>query len=223
MNRIYPRLAVAALLLTAGCNADDGAKSIDATAIMPDGTRRALEAAEVSIATKAAGILAEELDVPVSEVTVLSVRAVEWPDSSIGCPQPGQAYLQVLTPGHKISLRARGQVYVLHEAGGKPFICRRTKSVAELTPQRELAWADMAIQAREDLAARLGVAVDAVRLTDAKRRRFEDASLGCPISGTTYAPVPVDGYVLVLREGTRRFTYHTDLERVIPCPAITAD
>lgn len=214
---------MASLLIAAGCNAGGDPKTTDASAILSDGTRRALEAAEVSIATKAAGILAEELDIPVSEVTVISVRPVEWPDSSIGCPQPGQAYLQVITPGHKISLRARGQVHVMHEAGGKPFLCKTTKPVAELTPQRELAWADMAVEARADLAARLGVAPDDVRLVEAKRRQFEDAGLGCPSPGTTYAPGPVEGYVLVLRHGARSYSYHTDLVRVIACPAITAD
>lgn len=223
MNRIYPKLAIASLLLAAGCNAGGDPKTDAASAILSDGTRRALEASEVSIATKAAGILAEELDIPVSEVAVISVRSVQWPDSSIGCPQPGQAYLQVITPGHKIALRARDQVYVMHEAGGKPFLCMRTKAVTELTPQRELAWADMALQAREDLARRLGVTTDAVKLVEAKRRRFEDASLDCPSPGATYAPQAVDGYVLVLREGTRNFTYHTDLDRVIACPAISTD
>ena len=223
MNRIYPTLAIASLLLTAGCNANGEPETNDASAILSDGTQRALEASEMSIATKAAGILSEELDIPVSEVQVISVRPVEWPDSSIGCPQPGQSYMQVITPGHKISLRARDQVYVMHEAGGKPFLCKRTKPVTELTPQRELAWADMAVEARTDLARQLGVETDAVKLTEAKRMRFEDASLGCPSPGATNAPAPVDGYVLVLRHGTRSFTYHTDLERVIACPAITAD
>lgn len=223
MNRIYPTLAIASLLLTAGCNANGEPATNDASAILSDGTQRALEAAEVSIATKAAGILAEELDIPVSEVMVISVRPVEWPDSSIGCPQPGQAYMQVITPGHKISLRARDQVYVMHEAGGKPFLCKRTKAVTELTPQRELAWAEMAVEAREDLAGQLGVSPDDVKLTQAKRKRFEDASLGCPEPGVDYPAVAVDGYVLMLRHDSRSFTYHTDLERVIACPAITAD
>ena len=176
----------------------------------------------MSIATRAAAVLAEELNLPVSQVTVDSVRPVDWPDSSIGCPQPGQAYAQVITPGHKIALRARGQIYVLHEAGGKPFLCKRSKPVADLTPQRELVWAAMAAKAREDLATRLGVAPDQVIVADARRKRFDDAGLECPEDGIDYPAEPVDGYVLVLRHGSRNYTYHTDLERVVACPAIAA-
>lgn len=223
MNKIYPKLALASLLIAAGCNADGEPDQSDAMAIMSDGTRRALEASEVTIASKAAAILSEELDIPVSEVSVMSVRPVDWPDSSIGCPQPGQGYLQVITPGHKIALRARGQVYVMHEAGGKPFLCKRSKPVAEITPRREFAWGAMAVEARKDLAARLGVAVDEVTVADARRRRFDDASLECPEPGVDYPAGAVDGYALVLRHGSRNYTYHTDLERVVACPAFSED
>jgi hypothetical protein len=216
-------MVVAMLAIAGGCNAGDQKETLDAKAIMPDGTQRALEAAEVSIADRAAAVLAEELDIPVSQVTVVSVRPVDWRDSSIGCPQPGQAYAQVITPGHKISLRARGQIYVLHEAGGKPFLCKRTKSVAELTPQRELAWSDMALEAREDLAQQLGVAPDQIKIADARRRRFDDAALECPEPGIDYPSGAVDGYLLVLRHGNRNYTYHTDLERVVACPPVSLD
>ncbi len=223
MNHVV-RVAALGLLLVAGCDASGEPKQqIDARAILPDGTQRALEASEVSIANRAAAVLAEELDLPVSEVTVDSVRPVDWPDSSIGCAQPGQAYLQVITPGHKITLRARGQIYVMHEAGGKPFLCKRNKSVAELTPQREFAWAAMAMTARDDLAAQLGVDADDITVADARRRRWPNPAMACPEPGVDYPEQPVDGFVLVLRHGSRNYTYHTDLDRVVPCPPISEE
>jgi hypothetical protein len=30
---------------------------------------------------------------------------VEWPDGSLGCPQPGVEYLQVITPGFWVELQ----------------------------------------------------------------------------------------------------------------------
>jgi len=44
----------------------------------------------------------------------VSAEAVEWPDASLGNPQPGMVYAQVVTPGYKIILSARGQQYEYH-------------------------------------------------------------------------------------------------------------
>ncbi|MBE2220518.1 MAG: hypothetical protein IAF02_03205 [Anaerolineae bacterium] len=58
-------------------------------------------AAAVHIVSQA---FAEHLGNDVSEITVVSVEAMEWSDSSLGCPAPGYAYAQVITPGFLITL-----------------------------------------------------------------------------------------------------------------------
>lgn len=58
--------------------------------------------------------LARRLEIPITEISVLSVEAVDWPDTSLGCPQPGMAYAQVITPGFLIVLEASGQTYDYH-------------------------------------------------------------------------------------------------------------
>ena len=62
----------------------------------------------------AKGNLARRLGVGVKEVTLVSAEAVEWPDASLGNPQPGMVYAQVITPGYKIILSLRGQEYEYH-------------------------------------------------------------------------------------------------------------
>jgi hypothetical protein len=62
------------------------------------------------------------------EVVVISVEVVDFSDSSLGCPQPGMAYLQVITPGHKVvaevsSGSASKQKFDVRVAGGHGFIC----------------------------------------------------------------------------------------------------
>ncbi|MGI5835677.1 MAG: hypothetical protein ACOX87_04185 [Chloroflexota bacterium] len=57
---------------------------------------------------------ASRAGVPVSEVIVVRAEAVEWRDSSLGCPEPGKSYLQVITPGYSFTLRAGGNSYVYH-------------------------------------------------------------------------------------------------------------
>jgi hypothetical protein len=58
--------------------------------------------------------LARRLDLSVSQIRLMSIEAVEWPDASLGCPQPGMMYSQVVTPGFLIVLEAAGQTYEYH-------------------------------------------------------------------------------------------------------------
>ena len=56
------------------------------------------------------------------QVTVESVRAVEWRDTSLGCPKPGMMYAQVITPGYLIVLRAGGKTYQYHADRGQQVV-----------------------------------------------------------------------------------------------------
>jgi hypothetical protein len=58
--------------------------------------------------------LAERLNVGIGQVRFMSIQAVVWPDASLGCPQPGMMYAQVLTPGYRIILKVDGQEYFYH-------------------------------------------------------------------------------------------------------------
>jgi hypothetical protein len=55
--------------------------------------------------------LANRLVIPTDEISFVETTEVEWPDSSLGCPQPGMDYLQVITPGYLIRLEANVQMY----------------------------------------------------------------------------------------------------------------
>ncbi len=59
-------------------------------------------------------ILAGWLDLPPASVLVVSSEPVDWPDTALGCPEPGMAYAQVVTPGFRITLEADGETYLVH-------------------------------------------------------------------------------------------------------------
>ena len=61
--------------------------------------------------------LAERLGVGPEEITVRSVEATEFPDTSLGVPEPGKVYAQVVTPGYIIKLAVDGQTYEYHATG----------------------------------------------------------------------------------------------------------
>jgi hypothetical protein len=68
--------------------------------------------------------LAGRLGVPVDEVTLVSATEVTWRDSSLGCPQPGMNYAQVLTDGSRIVLAVGGKQDQYHSGGQRPpFFC----------------------------------------------------------------------------------------------------
>lgn len=54
-----------------------------------------------------------------SAVRVVQVEARQWRDASLGCPQPGRMYAQVLTPGYLIVLEAGGQRLEYHADSGR--------------------------------------------------------------------------------------------------------
>ena len=63
---------------------------------------------------KAVADLMPRLAVPMDAIKVVSVEQVMWPDSSMGCPKAGQAYLTVIVPGYQIILEVDGKTFAYH-------------------------------------------------------------------------------------------------------------
>jgi hypothetical protein len=225
VRNIHSPLALGAALAIVSCGSPDGgSNNLQARDGAQDGAVSLVAAQSGSIAENAVLALADHLDVPVTTISVESLEAVDWPDSSVGCPQPGQAYLQVITPGHRISLRHEGKLYVMHEANGRAFICVRRKPVESTqTTTVDLVWAEQAMLAREDLAARLNVDAAEISVSSARAATWTDTSLGCADPQKTYEDLPTEGYVLMLRHGSRNYRYHTDLDRVVACAESSED
>jgi hypothetical protein len=58
--------------------------------------------------------LARQLNIDPATITLIAISAVDWNDSSLGCPQPGVNYMQVITPGYNMRLDAQGKAYEYH-------------------------------------------------------------------------------------------------------------
>ena len=70
--------------------------------------------------------LAEKLNVSEDQIELVEASYVTWRDSSLGCPQPGNQYMQALVNGTQIKLRSAGKIYHYH--GGKkkpPSLCEK--------------------------------------------------------------------------------------------------
>lgn len=69
-------------------------------------------------------VAADALGVEPDAVTVLEMEAVEWRDASLGCPQPGMMYAQVITSGYRATVEVEGEQYQVHmDAKGHGTVC----------------------------------------------------------------------------------------------------
>lgn len=63
---------------------------------------------------KAVSELARDQHLSPAEVKVVEWKRVEWRDTSLGCPEPGMMYAQVITPGYLVLLQADGRTFEYH-------------------------------------------------------------------------------------------------------------
>ncbi len=76
----------------------------------------------VEVVDTVRSLLAEEVGVPVDELTLLSIEAMDWRDASLGCPEPGKVYAQVIVSGWQV---------VFVDAGGTQYDVRTTTDLTE--------------------------------------------------------------------------------------------
>jgi hypothetical protein len=74
-------------------------------------------------ASKAISLVAEQTGAAAEQFKLISEEAIDFSDSSLGCPKPGMAYMQVITPGYKVALEYKGKTYDVRIAGGRGLIC----------------------------------------------------------------------------------------------------
>lgn len=81
------------------------------------------EGADAEVEAAARRLLAAEVGEGAFEL--LSYAVVQWPDASLGCPEEGYAYAQVITPGHKLLFDLDGAIYPVHSNadGSHMVIC----------------------------------------------------------------------------------------------------
>ena len=131
LSRWHPELprraAAVVLLATAGLLLACGGESQPPDSTSPSAGQPAA-ATEAPAATpqtltglqvEARQVLADRLSVPPDGLELVSDEPVQWGDTSLGCPQAGMVYAQVITPGHRITFRQGDDTYEVHTASGE--------------------------------------------------------------------------------------------------------
>ena len=109
------------LLLLVGCRMATPEEQEQAITVAPTPTPTAEvlppSGDESDAIDRAIADLRERLGIGEEDVTVVEAIPTEFPDASLGLPEPGMSYAQVITPGYLIRLRADGVTYEYHVGG----------------------------------------------------------------------------------------------------------
>ena len=68
-------------------------------------------------------LTADYVGVPEEQLRLQSVQAVQWQDSSLGCPRPGRRYLPSAINGYKAVVSHGARDYAVHMADGRGTVC----------------------------------------------------------------------------------------------------
>ncbi len=222
-------LAAASLLLAA-CGPAATPSQDESPLSTPTASEPAPTAGEPTVPPEAAEVtqvkqdLAQRLNVAVDQIRVVSVRAVDWPDASLGCPKPGMSYADVVTPGFEIILEANGQEYAYHTGGGNYVLCEggspveaptapATSSGTDLSPEA----AALVEKASQDLITRAGVLAGDIAVRSVVEVEWRDGSLGCPQPGVSYIMMITPGYLIMLEAKGQAYEYHASATNVVWC------
>ncbi|HSL43328.1 MAG TPA: hypothetical protein VK897_07845 [Anaerolineales bacterium] len=83
--------------------------------------------------------LSQRLNIPQTQINLIEAKSVIWPDSSVGCPQPGVRYKQVQEDGALIILQVRRVVYEYHAGGTRGlFLCEKNDKDPSTPPKLDI-------------------------------------------------------------------------------------
>jgi len=180
---------------------------------------------------RAVADLAARLNVPASEIEIVSEEAVVWPDAGLGCPQPGVSYIQIMIEGHRIVLAHGDQMYDYHAGGSSVILCEQANLTPQPLPQLTVVpitptavieqggemkptpdasstFQPLVEQAVADLADRLSIDPAEIEVATAEAVVWPDTSLGCPRPDMQYLQVLTEGFRIELRVKDRVYAYH---------------
>jgi hypothetical protein len=192
------------------------------------------DAAAQAAGEQARAEAARQLKAQASEFTVVTIEPTQWTDSSLGCRKPGSMYTQVVSDGYIVVLERQGKRHQVNVAGSRAVMCETATRITGTTRQPTSARGldRVSALARQDLANKLRLDAQHIRVANVEPRRWTDDDMNCSSGGG--APAGANGsaaatgessgvgYRLALSASGRTYFYHTDLRSVRACPPIEA-
>jgi putative hemolysin len=90
------------------------AEPVPASTETPEQNTAIDPAVQKQVVGAAQAVLAKKLKVKASQISLVSIEPVSWPDSCLGLAGPDEMCAQMITDGYKIVLSVNGQTYTFH-------------------------------------------------------------------------------------------------------------
>lgn len=169
------------------------------------------------------------IDSSSKDFTLLSIKDVEWSNPSLGCPEPGFFYPQVIVPGYLVSILYQEKVYPVHMSDKRSVICLNNKKSNDKNKLMKSKKLDdfkresILVKTRKDFQKRTGIPNNEIKVVAVKSAVWADSALGCPERGKVYDENKVKGFRIIIEARGRQYTYHTDDDKkIIACPNISS-
>jgi hypothetical protein len=153
--------------------------------------------------------LVERTGASQNNIIVIRAESVVWNDGALGCPKTGEFYIQVLISGYRVVLEVEGIGYDYRVSDKGSFKLCEGGSVVPINPPEADNQNPLVLQAKEDLADRLGVPMSEIELLSFEEVVWPDSSIGCPQPGMRYKQVPYDGALIRLSADGQVYDYHS--------------
>ena len=160
--------------------------------------------------------VAQDVGVAPEELEAIAAEEVQWSDTSLGCPEPGMVYAQVIVPGWRVVFRGpSGETYDVHtdETQERWVICdqeQKGKSPATpgpITPGESSSAVQAAVRM---LGESLGVSRQEIDIVEVEYVQWRNSCLGCGGPEESCLMVITPGYRVVLKSGGEQYEIHTD-------------
>lgn len=170
--------------------------------------------------------LATKLNINESDITVDTIIPVEWTDKSLGYPETGKEYEFESISGYVILLIAKGKLYEYHSDRSRIIVppsgpIEDMEEMPRIISNNTIDGVSRLIElAKKDLANRLNVTIEDVKLVKVVPREWSDTSLGYPEPERGYVQIIVPGFAIQLAVESTVYEYHSDMERVVAPPEL---
>jgi len=64
---------------------------------------------------------------PINQFDVVKVESRDWPNSALGCTKSGMQYMQMITPGYLVNVKADGMLHIVHTSNTHAIVCGQSK------------------------------------------------------------------------------------------------
>ncbi|MBK8021352.1 MAG: hypothetical protein IPK19_07925 [Chloroflexi bacterium] len=83
--------------------------------------------------------------------------------------------------------------------------------------ERDPIAAELVRLAQEEIRRATDLPTRRIQLEEIRSVVWTDSSLNCPLPDSSYVPLEIDGYRIVLSAGEQEYVFHTDIDRVMLC------